>query len=163
MFAQFYGFFDFSSIATCNITPGERKSANITPSVHLDIIKGKIYATFCSVRKFLFNSSEGRQSSTKRPFSHGVKSSPSCSFSGCSWQWNSKEFSFLLALVKGEYKRVNFYVIIKCNIDTRSFMLKTLQQHLQQTNTGEHTTRHNRWGYGKCFQFFGVHRTYALV
>lgn len=55
-----------------------------------------------------------------------------------------QKFSFKLALVKGENKRVNFYVIIKSNIDTRSFMLKALQQHLQQTHTDECTTRHKR-------------------
>lgn len=90
----------------------------------------------------------------KAPFLPSVTLSHALQFFWLQLTMKFKSFSLLLALVKGENKRVNFYVIIKCIIGTRNFMLKALQQHLQQTHTANRTTWHNRWGYGKCFQFF---------
>lgn len=65
--------------------------------------------------KLKFLSTHHEAQSALSPF---AMTSPLQFLAGCSWQWNVK---FSLSW-RAKSKRVKFYVIIECNIDTRRFL-----------------------------------------
>lgn len=81
---------------------------------------------------------------------------PCCNSAGCSWQWKECKIFSLIVVMKGEIKRVNFYVIVECNDETlcsqhyNIFYIATYKQ--TQPNISPHTSYFLRWGYGKCFE-----------
>lgn len=140
-------------VATCNIKAPERDSVERPFRYHK---KGKFMrlSAVCET-KFL-----STQPSTKRPFSFMSVSSP------LQFSWLQLTMKFRISLSLSWRAKINgcknFYVIIKCNIDTRMsfsfFMLKTLQNiysELTQTRV-RHDTPPRVW---QMFSIFGVHRT----
>lgn len=140
----------------------EMERAVEQPSVHWDIIKGKIYA-LSAVNEALFALKPSKIFSLTLSCALPVMC-PCCNSAGCSWQWKECKILFVFTVfVKGEIKRVNFYVIAECNEKLYARNITTYIYIATFTNTVEREIAHYlRWGYGKCFEIFGVRRPLAF-